>query len=209
MTIGTFVGYWREWFLRSGFLNPPSLVRANSRGAASRRVRFVISYRRSDSDAIAGRIRDRLAMQFGEDSVFMDIDSIPPGVDFRTHIRNALAQADAVVAIIGPEWLGPASSARRRIDDPEDPVRTELEAALTRGMPVIPVLVREARMPSRAELPGSLGELSFRNAAEVESGKDFHLHMERLIRSLERALDPAAATPIFSRAAADRPDNDW
>jgi len=200
MTIGTSVGYWREWFLRSGFLNQPRLIRAGARGSVSSRAKIFISYRRSDSDAIAGRIRDRLALQFGEDSVFMDIDNIPPGVDFRTHIRSALTEADAAVVVIGTEWLAPKSDGHRRIDDPEDPVRAELEAALARSMPVIPVLVRGATMPSRAELPTSLGELSFRNAADVDSGKDFHLHMERVIRSLERALDPSAPAPIFSRA---------
>lgn len=200
MTIGTFVGYWREWFLRSGFLNQPRLIRAAAHGAVSSRAKIFISYRRSDSDAIAGRIRDRLALQFGEDSVFMDIDNIPPGVDFRTHIRSALAQADAAVVVIGTEWLGLENGGHRRIDNPDDPVRTELEAALTRNMPVIPVLVRGARMPSQSDLPASLGELSFRNAADVDSGKDFHLHMERVIRSLERGLDPSAAPPIFARA---------
>ena len=209
MTIGTFVGYWREWFLRSGFLNPPLLIRTGARGAGSSRGKIFISYRRSDSDAIAGRIRDRLALQFGDGSVFMDIDNIPPGVDFRTHIRSALAEADAAIVVIGTEWLGQEQNGPRRIDDPEDPVRTELEAALTRNMPVIPVLVRGAKMPSRADLPGSLGELSFRNAADVDSGKDFHLHMERVIRSLERALDPAAAAPIFSRPTERRSGSDW
>ena len=209
MTIGAFVGYWREWFLRSGFLNPPLLIRAGARGANSSRGRIFISYRRSDSDAIAGRIRDRLALQFGDGSVFMDIDNIPPGVDFRTHIRSALAEADAAVVVIGTDWLDAEHGGHRRIDDPEDPVRTELEAALTRNIPVIPVLVRGAKMPSRADLPGSLGELSFRNAADVDSGKDFHLHMERVIRSLERALDPSAATPIFSRSTERRLESDW
>jgi hypothetical protein len=60
---------------------------------------IIISYRRADSDAIAGRIRDKLATHFGENSVFMDIDSIPFGIDFREHIQQAPAQNDILVAV--------------------------------------------------------------------------------------------------------------
>jgi hypothetical protein len=64
---------------------------------------IVISYRRADSDAIAGRMRDRLANHFGENSVFMDIDSIPIGMDFRQHIQDTLARCDILIAVIGPK----------------------------------------------------------------------------------------------------------
>src|SRR5882762_10276889 len=114
---------------------------------------ITISYRRSDSDAIAGRIRDRLASHFGDESVFMDIDSIPFGFDFRDHIQEALAQNDILIAVIGPQWLGPGKGGSLRIMEETDPVRIEIETALKNGSAIIPVLVGGATMPEPADLP--------------------------------------------------------
>jgi hypothetical protein len=80
-------------------------------GALMRKI--IISYRRADSDAIAGRIRDRLANHFGDSSIFMDIDSIPFGTDFRDCIRDPLLDSDILIAIVGPKWLGHRRSPRR------------------------------------------------------------------------------------------------
>src|SRR6516225_5395081 len=143
-------------------------------------AKLVISYRRSDSDAIAGRIRDRLASHFGEDSLFMDIDNIPFGTDFRAHIKNAMLSSDVVIVVIGPKWLGPGKGGHWRIKDESDPVRIEVETALQKNIPVVPVLVNNATMPRPEDLPESLKDFAFRNAAEVETGRDFHAHMERL-----------------------------
>jgi len=137
---------------------------------------------------ITGRIRDRLAQHYGEDSIFMDIDNIPFGMDFRKNIAEALAKNDLLLAVIGPEWLGTAPSGLGRIHDPDDPVRIEVETALQRGIPTIPVLVGGADMPKADDLPDTLKSLTFHNAAEVDSGRDFHAHMDRLIRSMDAAL---------------------
>src|SRR5262245_60451381 len=99
--------------------------------------RIAISYRRDDSSGITGRIFDRLMAQYGIDSVVRDIDNIPLGVDFREHIGAVLAETDITLVIIGKRWLGPPRG-QRRINDPADPVRVEVETALRRGMPVIP-----------------------------------------------------------------------
>jgi hypothetical protein len=168
-------------------------------------AKIVISYRRSDSDAIAGRIRDRLASHFGEESLFMDIDNIPFGTDFREHIKNALLSSDVVIVVVGPKWLGPPDSEHWRIKDESDPVRIEVETALQKNIPVVPVLVNNATMPRPEDLPESLKDFAFRNAAEVETGRDFHAHMERLIRSLERIVPaprPAAAAAAAANTAA-------
>lgn len=149
---------------------------------------IIISYRRQDSDAIAGRIRDKLVSHYGDDSVFMDIDSIPFGLDFREHVKTALEKNDILVAVIGPGWLGSGGTNRIRIHEETDPVRIEVQTALMRGIPVVPVLVGGAEMPSPADLPEGLRDLSFRNAAPVDAGRDFHQHMERLIRSMDRIL---------------------
>lgn len=150
--------------------------------------KIVISYRRADDDAIVGRIRDRLASRYGDDSIFMDIDNIPFGVDFRRHIDDVLQTAEVVIAVMGPRWVGPVRGGTARIHDPADPVRIEIETTLKRGVPVVPVLVNGARMAKPADLPEAIRDLSFHNAAQVDSGRDFHQHMDRLIQSLDRSL---------------------
>ena len=149
--------------------------------------RIAISYRRDDSAAITGRIFDRLVARYGSDSVFRDIDNIPLGVDFREYINTILAQTDITLVVVGKRWFG-ARRGRRRIDDPADPVRVEVEAALRSGMPVIPVLVEGGGMPNVDQLSDSLKELVYRNGLDVGSGRDFDQHMERLIRNIEPIL---------------------
>ena len=106
--------------------------------------KIVLSYRREDSDAIAGRIRDRLAARYGAASVFMDVDSIPFGVDFRAYVAETLANTDLVLAIIGPKWAGAPKRQKTRIQNPVDPVRIEIETAFKLKIPIIPVLVNGA-----------------------------------------------------------------
>jgi TIR domain/Protein of unknown function (DUF1036) len=150
--------------------------------------RIVISYRRTDAAAMSGRIFDRLVTHFGKDAVFMDVDNIPFGIDFRQHINKALEEIDILVVVIGPKWLGGDKRGPARIMDANDPVRIEVETALRRGIPVVPVLVDAAQMPNPTQLPQSLELLSYRNAAEVDTGRDFHPHMDRLIRSMDKIL---------------------
>ena len=148
---------------------------------------MVISYRRRDSEAISGRIRDRLVGAYGQDSVFMDIDSIPIGVNFRDYVAGALRDTDIMLVIIGPKWLGD-SKRKNRIQNPTDPVRIELEKAFEHGILVWPVLVDNAAMPDPASLPESLMALSDQNAATVSAGRDFHAHIDRLIRQMSAQL---------------------
>jgi hypothetical protein len=148
--------------------------------------KIFISYRRDDVAAIAGRILDHLRSNFGRDAVFMDIDTIPLGVDFRNHISQEINQCDVVLAIIGQLWIDGGLNGKRRIDDPADFVRIELESALARSVPIIPVLIGQATMPSASDLPPSLADLAYRNAIHVDPGLDFQNHIERLIRGIER-----------------------
>jgi TIR domain len=151
-------------------------------------TRIAISYRRDDSAAITGRIFDRLIARYGADSVFRDVDNIPIGVDFREHINSILAQTDITLVVVGKRWFGPLPRRRRRIDDPADPVRVEVEAALRNGMPVVPLLVEGGAMPKVDQLPDSLSEFVYRNGLVIDSGRDFDQHIERLIRNLEPVL---------------------
>jgi hypothetical protein len=135
--------------------------------------KIFLSYRRQDSHGVAGRIYDRLRAHFGDDALFMDIDSIPFGVDFREHIAAAVDQCGVLLTVIGPRWAGEAG-APRRIDDRRDFVRIEIEAALERNLPVIPILVDRATMPDEADLPPSLARLAYCNAIDLDQGRDFH-----------------------------------
>jgi sulfatase modifying factor 1 len=155
--------------------------------------RIFISYRREDSELFTGRLHDRLEPHFGRENVFMDIDDIPFGVDFRKHLDEAVSRCDVLLAIIGENWLnvchreGPRQGSRR-LEDPADFVRIEILSALARGIPVIPVLVGGARVPTERELPEGLKDLAYRHAAEVRGGRDFKDHVARLIRGLEQLL---------------------
>jgi len=167
--------------------------------------KIFLSYRRQDSIGVAGRIYDRLRAHFGGEAVFMDIDSIPFGEDFREHIDAAVGQCDVVLAVIGTRWAG-ETDAHRRLDDPRDFVRIELESALHRNLPVIPILIDHATMPGDADLPPSLARLAFRNAIDVDQGRDFHHHLDRLIKGIEFHLQKSSvATAKPPRETAFRP----
>jgi TIR domain len=165
--------------------------------------RIIISYRRADSAAIAGRIFDRLSSHYGDESVFMDIDKIPFGTDFREHIRKVLLDGDILLAVIGPNWLGKTADGGSRISDDADPVRVEIETALRQKTTVIPILVDGAAMPSSAELPESMRDLAYINAAPLDVGRDFRQHMDRLIRSIDTLLgEDSEPAPTAARNAA-------
>jgi hypothetical protein len=149
---------------------------------------IMISYRRSDSAAIAGRIRDRLAEYYGADAIFMDIDSIPFGMDFRQQIQEVVTKNHIMLVLIGPKWMGAKKGGMSRISDGKDPIRIEIETALKEQMPLIPILVGGGSMPKSSALPESLQKLCFLNAAEVDDGRDFHQHLDRLIRAMDRLL---------------------
>src|SRR5689334_2986636 len=133
-----------------------------------------ISYRRGDSEYIAGRIREHLVREFGGDSVFFDVDNIPLGIDFRQVVRGALSSCKVCLVIIGPRWIGSRDeSSGRRIDSESDLVRIEVEAALEMGIPVVPLLVGHASIPRPNELPEALRPLAFRNGMQVRPDPDF------------------------------------
>jgi hypothetical protein len=160
-----------------------------------------INYRRNDSEGEAGRLFDELANRFGENSVFMDVAAIEPGRDFRKAIDQSVATCSVLLAMIGVEWLDTKDpQRRRRLDDPNDFVRIELASALRRDIPVIPVLVRGAKMPAADQLPEDLKELAFRNAVELT-----HARWKSDVQVLVRALQPDMQAPHMQ---APRPISD-
>jgi hypothetical protein len=153
-----------------------------------------ISYRRGPTGYVATLLAEELKERFGANAVFMDVDNIPYGVDFREHIHAAVSECQVLLVLIGDDWLtSKLPSGMRRLDVPDDFVRVEIEAALQRNIPVVPVLTDVANMPAEAELPLSLRTLAFRNAAELRSGSNLKAQMQALISQLSLASKPKAA----------------
>nr|MCU0479923.1 TIR domain-containing protein [Anaerolineae bacterium] len=161
-------------------------------------VKIFISYRRADSKKDAGRIYDRLVEAFGKHNIFKDVDNIELGDDFRGVLREAVAGCDILLAIIGKQWLNitDEKTGKRRLDNPDDFVRIEIESALQRDKClVIPLLVDGAFMPSGDELPLNLRELAFKNATTVRDDPDFHKDVDKLIDSIQRRYHTPPVTP--------------
>jgi len=149
-----------------------------------------ISYRRDDAAYVTGHINDRLRKEFGDESVFTDVDNIALGVDFRAVLDQTVSQCQVFLAVIGSEWLSISDhDGRPRLEDPADFVRIEIESALNRDIPVIPLLVAGATMPAEEDLPDSLRGLAFRNGTQIRPAPDFGVDMARLIKNLQRYLD--------------------
>lgn len=163
-------------------------------------MKIFISYRRDDSAGYAGRLYDLLAARFGAKNVFMDIDTIPPGKDFRKVITDEVGKCDVVLVLIGKQWLGIVDAqGHRRLDDPQDWVRVEIATALAKpGVWVIPVLVHNARMPGAHELPEELKELVWRNAIELSDSR-FQHDTKKLIQAIEAAEAEKRGIPFVKR----------
>ena len=148
-----------------------------------------ISYRREDSSGHAGRIFDCMRERFGDESVFMDVTDIQPGVDFTQALDSALSSCRVVLVVIGSQWLTSTDSASglRRLDDPGDHVRLEIARALARKAHVIPVLVRGALMPREKDLPVDLRPLARRQAHELSDSR-WSFDIDQLVHIVERDL---------------------
>ncbi|WP_430931653.1 toll/interleukin-1 receptor domain-containing protein [Saccharicrinis sp. 156] len=152
-------------------------------------MKIFLSYRRDDSSDITGRIYDRLVQHFGDGNIFKDVDSIPLGADFRDHLDSAVSKCHFFLAIVGPDWLyARDDDSTSYLNNPSDFVRIELESALKRDIPVIPILVRKATMPLGNTLPESLKPFIYRNGISIRPDPDFHNDMDRLMRAIEHHL---------------------
>jgi hypothetical protein len=149
-----------------------------------------LSYRREDASGTAGRLFDRLRADFGAGDVFMDVDSIEPGLDFVDVVNRRLDRCDVLLAVIGPGWLDAKDrQGRRRLDDEFDFVRLEISRALERGIRVIPVLVEGAAPVATQDLPDDLKALARRHAVEVRHDR-FRSDADALIQTLRNIVQP-------------------
>jgi len=145
-----------------------------------------LCYRRADTEDVSGRMYDRLTRKFGRKAVFKDVDNIPLGRDFREHIDKRIRSCKVVIVVIGAKWLQ-VTDARgaRRLDADLDHVRTEIEAALTREIPIIPLLVGGATHPQPDDLPATIRELAYRAGTSVRSDPHFNDDMHQLINHIK------------------------
>jgi len=164
--------------------------------------KIFISYRRDDADEAAGRLSDHLVNQFGQDSVFMDVDGIAPGRDFRKVIEETLTQCDVLLGVMGRNWLDiKDEGGKRRLDNESDFVRLEIASALRRDIPVIPVRVQGATVPKPDSLPADLKDFSYRNAVELTHERwnsDVQLLVDKMRRLFNEPCPPVnqhLATP--------------
>jgi TIR domain len=161
----------------------------DSKGEKTRQAksRIFISYRRRETAGHAGRLYDELVEHFGSERVFMDV-AMEPGVDFADQINEAVGASGALIAMIGATWTTVTDERGvRRLDDPNDVHRMEIEAALSGGTLVIPALVQGAHMPSEDELPEELRPLLRRQAVELSEAR-WQYDVDRLVTVIERAI---------------------
>lgn len=155
-----------------------------------------INYRREDSAASAGRLHDHLAAKFAEEQLFIDVDDIPLGYDFVAHINEQVEQCDVMISVIGRFWAGVEDRAtgERRLLDPRDFVRLEIEAALARDIPIIPVFVDGASTPEPDDLPESLRALTRRHGMRLTHER-FRADVAKLSHSLRAILEAPNEPP--------------
>jgi hypothetical protein len=167
-----------------------------------------ISYRRDDTEGEAGRLFDDLTRSFGENSAFMDVDGINPGMDFRTAIDDNVSSCGVLLAMIGPTWSTiKNNSGERRLDDANDFVRLEIASALARNIAVIPVLVHDAKMPHPSDLPENLKDLAYRNSVEITHAR-WNSDVQLLIAALAKYVAPSATTdtqPVHATVSVQLP----
>lgn len=164
-------------------------------------ARIFISYRRDDSATITDRIYERLAKAFGSKQVFRDLYAIDPGVNFRRKMTEAASSTEIMLVIIGPQWASITDDqGRKRLDIDDDPVRVEIETGLRNPhVTVIPVLVKNAVMPSKSELPATLQELPDLHAVTVRVDPDFEHDIKRLITFI-RGILPRSRFDVWRNA---------
>ncbi len=163
-----------------------------------------ISYRREDTAANAGRLYDRLSDRFGEDRVFMDVDSIAIGLDFTKAVIEAVSVCNILLVLVGGDWLTITDSrGRRRIDNPDDWVRVEIETALQRDIPIVPIVVDEAALPRAEELPPSLQPFVRRQAFRL-SHTGFKSEIASLITAIDKVFEARSGRSAGAPKAASR-----
>lgn len=170
-------------------------------------LRLFLSYRRDDTAGkyLAHMIYRELRRRYGEGSAFLDVDARSPGLSFPKKVKAALDGSDAVLVVIGPEWLNQLKS---RLNDERDWVRYEVSESLKRpNLPVVPVCHGTTSVPPPQDLPAELQELAWRDGVALDPFVDFDAHLARLLADLERSVQESrdAATQVRQSVAEPPP----
>ena len=154
-------------------------------------MQIFLSYRRSNSEDVTGRLYDHLERRLGNQAVFKDVDAIPLGADFREVVGEAIRKSNIMLPVIGKGWISASDEAgRRRLENPADWVRLELELGLQENIRIVPLLLGSAEMPSPNELPESIRKLAFLNATKLRPDPDFKKDVDRLCSKLGLPTPP-------------------
>ena len=162
-----------------------------------------INYRRGDSRVYADMLYTWLSERYGEEQVFKDVDTIEIGLDFDEAIERVVAASDVMLVVIGGDWVTDQSG-RRRLEDPEDYVRKEIEAGLARNIRVIPILVESATMPTADDLPDPLMSLTRRQAFELNETR-LRSDRDELLRRLDRLMGKTGGNGAPARRSVAAP----
>jgi hypothetical protein len=157
-------------------------------------AKIFISYRRSDSQDISRSLYEVLRDQFGHNTIFIDIDSIAPGKNFVAEVEKTLARCRVVLAVISPHWLDIEDEQhRRRLENPDDFVRIEIETALRYAssghLRLIPLLIGQTPMPSAERLPEGMKQLVHCNALRIHQDSYYKDSIEKLIEAIQLTFD--------------------
>lgn len=145
--------------------------------------KIFITYRRDDSSGYAGRLHAALVKYFGVNQIFRDINTVKAGEDFYDVTERSVQSCDILIAIIGKQWLSMSNAGVRRLDEPDDFVRLEIAQALSRSIPVVPVLVQGATIPRAQDLPAELKSLTRHQAFELSDAR-WDYDVKQLIKEL-------------------------
>jgi hypothetical protein len=158
-----------------------------------------ISYRREETAGEARALFNALVGRLGESSVFMDVDNIALGSDFRQVLQERLASCDLLLALIGRDWVNVKNaSGERRLEDSNDYVQLEIQAALKRNIPVAPVLVQGAHMPAAEQLPESIRDFAYRNGFELSHTR-WESDLQEMLRRLGLGTRDNRAKQLFEQ----------
>jgi len=144
-----------------------------------------------------------LGRRFGKKAVFNDVFDIQAGERFREVITSRLEASKVFLAVIGNGWLNAVDEeGSRRLDDPADYVRFEIETALSQPhCLVIPVLVSHQPIPKKGTLPHGIAELVERNAVQVRPDPDFADDIEKLCQIIATHVPRKRRWPMAVAAA--------
>lgn len=176
-SISSSVQFWRNATTSSK--DTSTNFNSTKKGMIVTHPKIFINYRRKDTKSEARLLYQKLVAKFPRENVMMDIDSIPPGEDFREYLRDSVKECDVFLALVGSRWLEFGD-----LNNPNDWVRIEIEEALRLGKRVIPIAIDNAHLPSENLLPASLKSFSSRNALPLDPGRDFNFHMIRIIGAI-------------------------